>query len=48
MAMMNGGFGSNMMWNNPFMYLIWLWVMRMWNNGDQDPAVQRQLQTLQD
>lgn len=48
MAMMNGGG----MWNNPFMYLVWMYIMRWMNNGygDQggDPAVQRQLQTLQD
>lgn len=48
MAMMNGGFGGN--WNNPFMYLVWM--MRWMNgNGDwnnSDPAVQRQLQTLQE
>lgn len=40
------------MWNNPFMYLVWMYIMRWMNNGygDQggDPAVQRQLQTLQD
>lgn len=50
MAMMsNGGFGNGM-WNNPFMYLIWLYMMRWFNRGDEngDPAVQRQLQTLQD
>lgn len=45
-AMMNGGNG---MWNNPLMYLVWMYVMR-WMNGNQDgdSAVQRQLQTLQD
>lgn len=49
MAMMNNGGFGNGMWNNPFIYLIWLWFARMWNNQDQgDPAVQRQLQTLQD
>lgn len=52
MAMMsNGGFGNGM-WNNPMMYLVWMWVMRwMSGNGDwnnSDPAVQRQLQTLQE
>lgn len=49
MAMLNnGGFGGN--WaNNPFMYLIWIYMMRWLNNGDQnDPAIQRQIQTLQD
>ena len=51
MAMLsNGGFGNGM-WNNPMMYLVWMYVMRWMNNGDwnnSDPAVQRQLQTLQD
>lgn len=48
MAMMNGGF-NNGMWQNPFVYLVWMWMMR-WMNNDQggDPAVQRQIQTLQD
>ena len=51
MAMMsNGGFGGN--WNNPFMYLVWMWMMRWMNGngnwGNSDPAVQRQLQTLQE
>lgn len=29
MAMMNGGMGGfgNGMWNNPFMYLVWMWMM---------------------
>ena len=27
-----GGFGGNGMWNNPFMYLVWMWMMR-WMNG---------------
>lgn len=28
MAMMNGGMGGfgNGMWNNPFMYLVWMWI----------------------
>ena len=51
MAMMNGGggFGGGS-WNNPFMYLVWMWMMRWMNgeNGNNDPAVQRQLQTLQE
>lgn len=50
MAMMNGGFGGN--WNNPFMYLVWMWMMRWMNgNGDwnnSDPVIQRQIQTLQE
>ena len=30
-----GGFGGNGMWNNPFMYLVWLYMMR-WMNGNGD------------
>ena len=52
MAMMSNGAFGNSMWNNPMMYLVWIYVMRWMNNGDwnnnSDPAVQRQLQTLQD
>lgn len=52
MAMMSNGAFGNGMWNNPMMYLVWIYVMRWMNNGDwnnnSDPAVQRQLQTLQD
>ena len=51
-AMMSNGAFGNGMWNNPMMYLVWMYVMRWMNNGDwnnnSDPAVQRQLQTLQD
>jgi hypothetical protein len=49
MALMNGGgFGANMMFNNPFMYFIWMYMMR-WMNGNEDNAsTQRQLQTLQE
>ena len=51
MAMMSNGAFGNGMWNNPMMYLVWIYVMRWMNNGDwnnnSDPAVQRQLQTLQ-
>lgn len=32
-ALLNGGYGSNQMWNNPMMYLVWMWVMRYMNNG---------------
>lgn len=32
MAMMNGGMGGNGMWNNPFMYLVWM--MRWMNRGE--------------
>lgn len=46
MAMMNNS-GFNNMWQNPFMYLVWMYMMRWFNNGD-DPSVQRQIQTLQD
>lgn len=56
----NGGFGGNGMWNNPFVYLVWMWMMRWMNNGDwgnngQDncykaleASTQRQIQTLAD
>lgn len=29
------GFGGNGLWNNPFMYLVWMWMMRWMNNGEQ-------------
>lgn len=32
-ALMNGGFNGNQMWNNPMMYLVWMWMMR-WMNGN--------------
>ena len=52
MAMMSNGAFGNGMWNNPMIYLVWMYVMRWMNNGDWNnnsyPAVQRQLQTLQD
>lgn len=56
----NGGFGGNGMWNNPFMYLVWLYMMRWMNGGDwgnsgnggcynaMEASTQRQIQTLQD
>lgn len=52
MAMLNGGGGFGGNWNNPFMYLVWMWMM-CWMNGNgefgnSDPNVQRQLQTLQE
>ena len=54
-----GGFGGNGMWNNPFMYLVWMWMMRWMNNGDWgnngdncykslEASTQRQIQTLQE
>lgn len=52
MAMLNGGGGFGGNWNNPFMYLVWMWMMRWMNGngefGNSDPNVQRQLQTLQE
>ena len=47
-----GGFGGGM-WNNPFMYLIWMYMMRWMNGGDwgtgaDSAATQRQIQTLAD
>ena len=53
----NGGFGGSGLWNNPFMYLVWMWMMRWMNNGDWgnnnpngalEAATQRQIQTLSD
>lgn len=54
----NGGFGGNGLWNNPFMYLVWMWMMRWMNgagdwgnnnpNGALEAATQRQIQTLSD
>lgn len=52
----NGGMNS---WaNNPFMYLIWAYMMRWMNGGDygngqncgtaMEAATQRQIQTLSD
>lgn len=51
----NGGFGGNGMWNNPFMYLVWMYMMR-WMNGNNgwdnnsglEASTQRQIQTLAD
>lgn len=31
-ALLNGGFGGQ--WNNPMMYLVWMWVMRYMNGGN--------------
>ena len=51
------GFGGNGMWNNPFMYLVWMYMMRYLNNGDWgngnpnsslEASTQRQIQTLSD
>ena len=54
-----GGFGGSGMWNNPFMYLVWMWMMRWMNNGEWgnnndncykslEASTQRQIQTLQE
>jgi hypothetical protein len=50
-----GGFGANNWMNNPFMYLIWAYMMRWMNGGDlnngggyMEAATQRQIQTLAD
>ena len=55
LAMMNGGGFGNGMWNNPFMYLVWMYMMRWmngngeWgNNSGLEAATQRQIQTLSD
>ena len=52
-----GGFGGGWM-NNPFMYLVWMYMMRWMNGGDwgnnnncatsMEAATQRQIQTLSD
>lgn len=55
LAMMSGGGFGNGMWNNPFMYLVWMYMMR-WMNGNNDfggntaleASTQRQIQTLAD
>lgn len=54
-----GGFGGNGMWNNPFMYLVWMYMMRWMNGGDWgqggdgcykalEASTQRQIQILSD
>ena len=54
-----GGFGGNGMWNNPFMYLVWMYMMRWMNGGEWgqggdscykslEASTQRQIQTLAD
>ncbi len=35
-ALMNGGLNGNQMWNNPMMYLVWMWVMRYMNGCGND------------
>ena len=52
-----GGMFGNGIWNNPFMYLIWMYMMRWMNGGDWgqngqgcanalEASTQRQIQTL--
>lgn len=61
MALLNGGNGmgfGNGMWNNPFMYFIWIYMLRWMNNGEWgggdnglkalEASTQRQIQTLSD
>lgn len=55
MALLGGGNGfGNGMWNNPFIYLVWMYMMRWmngngWeNNGAVEASTQRQIQTLAD
>lgn len=53
-----GGFGANNWANNPFMYLVWAYMMRYMNGGDfnngsncntaMEASTQRQIQTLAD
>ena len=54
----NGGMnGANQWMNNPFMYLVWMYMMRWMNGGDwnnnncqnaMEASTQRQIQTLSD
>lgn len=46
-ALMNNN-GMNNWGNNPFFYLIWMYMMRYLNYGQGDDATQRQIQTVQD
>lgn len=46
-ALMNNG-NMNAWGNNPFFYLIWMWMMRYMNGNTDDASVQRQFQTVQD
>lgn len=47
-AMLSNG-GMNGWGNNPFFYLIWMWMMRYMNLGNNDEnSTQRQIQTVQD
>lgn len=54
-AMMNGGMGNGM-WNNPFVYLVWMmFAGRMWGNdgfgngnGVQNAEVQNQLSAIRE
>ena len=52
-----GGFGANNWMNNPFMYLVWMYMMRWMNGGEwgnngqynaMEASTQRQIQTLAD
>lgn len=43
MALTNGN-ENNAMWSNPFVYLIWIWALRMFGNGfGNDAAAQNAL-----
>ena len=44
---MNGGFGGGM-WNNPFVYLVWMSMMRNWNGNNGEDFNSRQIAALQD
>ena len=59
LALLGSNGGGNGMWNNPFMYLVWMYMMRWMNgngnfgNGDNcykalEASTQRQIQTLAD
>ena len=50
-AMANNGFGGNAMWNNPFVYMVWMSMMRNFgygNDGGPDSYNSRQIAALQD
>lgn len=52
MALSNGNNNANMMWNNPWIYMVWMMMFRngFWGNNDtaQNNEVSRQVATLAD
>lgn len=50
-SLANGGFGGNAMWNNPFVYMVWMSMMRNFGygaDGGPDSYNSRQIAALQD